>query len=181
MKKQLLVLSTFVTIALSGCGAGTNHKIQLNDNMGYHGKINYSSSGKVPKNLKIAENPTYKVGSKAIIKANHMEGMNRSKATIVGTYDTTAYVVSYISTIGGAKVKNHKWVIQEEIENAKDQTLQSGAEVTLKADHMKGMNEAKATIDLAEKTTVYMVDYITITGGDQVKNYKWVTESELSK
>ncbi|MEH7471494.1 YdhK family protein, partial [Priestia megaterium] len=42
------------------------------------------------------------------------------------------------------------------------------------------MKGAKATIDSAEKTTVYRVDYKPTTGGEKVKNHKWVTESELS-
>ncbi len=45
---------------------------------------------------------------------------------------------------------------------------------------MKGMDGAKAIIDSAEPTTVYMVDYTPTTGGEPVKNHKWVTESELS-
>lgn len=182
MKKHLLILGTIVTLALSGCGTSANDKNKSNDNMNNmnHEQMNHSSSGEVPQGLKAAENPTYKVGTQAIIKASHMEGMNGAKATIVGAYDTTAYVVSYTPTTGGKKVKNHKWVIQEEIENAGDKTLQPGTEVTLKADHMKGMNGAKATIDSYEKTTVYMVDY-TATNGEQVKNHKWVTEGELSK
>jgi len=28
--------------------------------------------------------------------------------------------------------------------------------------------------------TVYMVDYTSTTDGEEVKNHKWVTESELS-
>ncbi|MFB9759077.1 YdhK family protein [Ectobacillus funiculus] len=182
MKKQLLVLGTIVTLALSGCGTSTNDENKSSDNMNSmnHEQMNHSSSGEVPQGLKVAENPTYKVGTQATIKASHMAGMNEAKATIVGAYDTTAYVVSYTPTTGGAKVNNHKWVIQEEIENAGDKTLEPGTEVTLKADHMEGMNGAKATIDSAEKTTVYMVDYTT-TDGEQVKNHKWVTESELLK
>ena len=46
----------------------------------------------------MAENPTFKVGSKAIIKSEHMEGMKGAEATIVGAYDTVAYTVSYTST-----------------------------------------------------------------------------------
>jgi hypothetical protein len=38
----------------------------------------------------------------------------------------------------------------------------------------------RQTIDSAEHTTVYMVDYMPTTGGEMVKNHKWVTESELS-
>jgi hypothetical protein len=182
MKKQLLVLGTIVTLTLSGCGANTNDKDKSNDNMSNmnHEQTNHSSSSEVPQGLKVAENPTYKVGTQATVKASHMESMNGAKANNVVAYDTTDYVFSYKQTNGGAKVNNHKWVIQEEIENAGDKTLEPGTEVTLKADHMEGMNGAKAIIDSAEKTTVYMVDYTTA-DGEQVKNHKWVTESELSK
>jgi len=45
---------------------------------------------------------------------------------------------------------------------------------------MKGMEGATATIDSVEKTTVYMVDFTPVTGGEEVKDHKWVTESELS-
>jgi hypothetical protein len=45
---------------------------------------------------------------------------------------------------------------------------------------MNGMEGAKAVIDSAEPTTVYMVDFLSKTDGQAVKNHKWVTESELS-
>ncbi|MBR3217674.1 MAG: YdhK family protein, partial [Exiguobacterium sp.] len=56
--------------------------------------------------------------------------------------------------------------------------LSEGDEVVLAADHMEGMDGAEATIDTAEETTVYMVDYTT-EDGEEVTNHKWVTESEL--
>jgi Protein of unknown function (DUF1541) len=142
--------------------------------------MEHSSSGEVPAGLKDAQNPKYKVGSQAILKSDHMEGMNDAEATIVGAYDTTAYAVTYTPTTGGEPVKNHKWVIQQEIKDAGDKTLEPGTKVTLKADHMEGMMGAIGTIDSAEKTTVYMVDYTPTTGGEKVTNHKWVTESELS-
>lgn len=140
-----------------------------------------SSSAQVPKGLKTAQNPTFKVGSHAIVKADHMKGMYGAKATIVGAYDTIAYMVTYTPTTGGPVVKNHKWVIQEEIENAGTKPLKPGTKVTLEADHMKGMMGATGIIDSAEHTTVYMIDYTPTTGGPMVTNHKWVTESELSK
>lgn len=45
---------------------------------------------------------------------------------------------------------------------------------------MKGMEGAVAEIDSAEKTTMYMIDYTPTTGGEEVTNHKWITESELS-
>src|SRR5699024_3410172 len=123
------------------------------------------------------DNPTYKVGSQAIIESDHLMGMNGAEATIVGAYDTTVYTVSYTSTTGGGSVENHKWVIHEEIEEAGDESFEPGTEVTLNADHMEGMNGATAVIDSAEETTVYMVDFVATDSGEEVKNHKWVTES----
>ncbi|WML46936.1 YdhK family protein [Neobacillus sp. PS3-34] len=198
MKKQLFFfsLSAATIIGLSGCGNDTNHvdhskssKESKQQEMKHNKsgsmknmdmKHGHSGSGEVPENLKAAENPTYKIGSQAMIKADHMKGMMGAQATIVGAYTTTAYVVSYTPTTGGERVENHKWVIQEEIKNAGNQTIKPGTEVTIEADHMKGMKGAKAEIVSSEKTTVYMIDYTPTTGGAKVKNHKWVTESELS-
>lgn len=145
-----------------------------------HSGMNHSGSGEVPEGLKEAENPTYPVGSKAIINASHMSGMNGAEATISGAFDTTVYTVTYIPTTGGEPVKEHKWVIHEELENAGDEPFQTGDEVVLNAEHMEGMKGATATIDSAEQTTVYMVDYTDTETGEKVTYHKWVTESELS-
>lgn len=144
-----------------------------------HTNMNHSSSGELPEGLQVAKNPKFPVGSKAIIQANHMPGMNDAEATIVGAYDTTIYTVNYSPTSGGTTVNHHKWVIHEEIQDAGEPPLEKGTQVKLNADHMKGMMGALATIDSAEKTTVYMVDY-TFTTGEKIKNHKWVTESELT-
>ncbi|WP_394237566.1 YdhK family protein [Niallia oryzisoli] len=145
-----------------------------------HSNMDMSSSGEVPEGLKTAENPTYPVGSKAIIQSDHMEGMKGAEATIVGAYDTTVYTVSYTPTTGGERVENHKWVIHEELVDPGESPLEPGAEAKTDAAHMEGMAGATLEIDSAEQTTVYMVDFKTTTGGKEVKNHKWVTESELS-
>ncbi|OMF75972.1 YdhK family protein [Paenibacillus glucanolyticus] len=144
-----------------------------------HGSMNHSGSGEVPEGLKEAENPTYPVGTQAIIESDHMPGMKGAKATMVGAYDTTVYTISYTPTNGGPEVKNHKWVIQEELKDAGKEPLQPDTEVVVNAGHMEGMEGAIAVIDSAQQTTVYMVDF-TSTTGEEVKNHKWVTESELS-
>ncbi|MEH7413713.1 YdhK family protein [Neobacillus drentensis] len=179
------IVSLLFMFMLAACSNNSNEKSSDKSSNTAHesmdmGDMDHSGSGKVPEGLKKAENPTYKVGSQAIIKADHMEGMNGAEATIVGAYDTIAYAVTYTPTTGGEPVKNHKWVIQEEIKDAGDQTLEPGTKVTIEADHMDGMKGAAGTIDSAEKTTVYMVDYTPTTGGDKVTNHQWVTESELS-
>ncbi|WP_456300068.1 YdhK family protein [Salimicrobium humidisoli] len=139
-----------------------------------------SSTGVVPDSLEEAEDPTYEVGSQAIIEANHMPGMYGAEATIAGAFDTVAYSVTYNPTTGGDPVENHKWVIHEELEDSGEAPLEPGTEVTLDAEHMKGMDGATAEIESAVETTVYMIDFTTTTGGDPVENHKWVIERELS-
>ncbi|MBM7634270.1 hypothetical protein JOD17_003372 [Geomicrobium sediminis] len=80
----------------------------------------------IPEDLKEEDNPTYEVVERVIIKANHIKGMKGAEAMIVGAYDTTAYEISYTPTIGGPRVKNHKWLIQEEIKDAGEEMLQPG-------------------------------------------------------
>lgn len=178
MKKELLLVSTSLMLVLGACGNDKNEgqepKLEEMD----HGS--HSSSGDVPEGLKESVDSTYPVGSQAIITTGHMEGMEGAEATIVGAYDTTVYTISYTPTTGGEKVEDHKWVIHEEIKDAGSDPLEAGAKVTIEADHMEGMKGATATIDSAEQTTVYMVDYMPTNGGEEVKNHKWVTESELS-
>ncbi|MDN4607941.1 YdhK family protein [Sporosarcina highlanderae] len=185
MKTHLFILGLVMVIGLSGCGNKTTNEKSTDVTIetkqeDMEIEMNHSGSGEVPANLKVAENPTFKVGSEAIIETDHMKGMKGAVATIVGAYDTTAYAISYTPVTGGERVENHKWVIQEEIKDADDKTYEPGSEVTIEADHMKGMEGALAEIDSAEKTTVYMIDYTPTTGGEEVTNHKWVTESELS-
>ncbi|WP_232732368.1 YdhK family protein [Bacillus sp. mrc49] len=182
--KMPIVLSLLAALllVLGACSnnsenKGTEHKEEVDHN---DMDMDHSGSGDVPEGLKTEENPTYEVGSQVIIKTGHMESMKGAKATIVGAYDTTAYAVSYTPTTGGKKVENHKWIIQEEIKGAGEKTYEPGAEVILKASHMKGMDGAVAHIETAENTTVYMVDFTPASGGETVKNHQWVTESELS-
>src|SRR5699024_1454381 len=103
-----------------------------------------------------------------------MKGMKGAEGTIVGAYSTNVYAISYTPTTGGERVDNHKWVIQEEIKDTDNEVLDPGTEVTLEADHMKGMEGANATVDSVEETTVYMIDYTPTTGGEEVTNHKWV-------
>jgi len=181
-------VSLMAALLLSACAGTGNDETASKENASQedpphgtdHGEMNHSSSGDVPAGLEEAQHPTYPIGSKVIIHADHMPGMNGAEATVSGAFDTTVYTVTYTPTTGGNPVKNHKWVIHEEIENAGDEPFQPGDEVVLNADHMKGMKGAKATIDSAQQTTVYMVDYVDTKTGEQVTNHKWVTEDELS-
>ncbi|KAF1677688.1 hypothetical protein BTW01_17170 [Bacillus sp. SKDU12] len=182
-KKALGILMLSLVFVLSACGADNSakeSKPEKHSGSSSHEEMEHSGSADVPKELQESKKPKYKVGSQVIINASHMKGMKGAEATVTGAYDTTAYEVSYTPTNGGQRVDHHKWVIQEEIKDAGDKTLNPGDQVILEASHMKGMKGATAEIDSAEKTTVYMVDYTSTTTGEKVKNHKWVTEDELS-
>ncbi len=190
-KWMMGTLSLVAAVTLSACNTGDDmsdgsmdmdnaNEESMSEDSGDMMNMDHSGSGEVPDGLQEAENPTFEVGSQAIIETDHMEGMKGAEATIVGAFDTTAYALTYTPTDGGEPVENHKWVIHEELENPGDAPLEPGAEATISADHMEGMDGATATIDSAEETTVYMVDFVPTTGGEEVTNHKWVTESELS-
>lgn len=133
--------------------------------------------GPAPEGIETAASPTYPVGTEVTLTADHMEGMDGANATIAGAYDTYTYAVNFTPTTGGEPVKDHKWVVQQEIKDAGDERLADGTEVTLEAEHMEGMKGAKATIASSTEETVYMVDYES--DGMTMTNHKWVVESEL--
>lgn len=209
MKKLFVIFGITTALVLAGCDdtnkpvtttpANETNNTAINDqaavvNDAVNDKVNntvnnaandanmdHSSSGELPSNLKKADNPKYPVGSKATIKTDHMAGMNGAEATIVGAFDTVAYAVTYTPTTGGDKVEDHKWIIHEEIVDAKDSAYKKGDKVMTSADHMNGMANAEVTIDSVKPTTVYMVDYKDTKTGEPVNNHQWVTEDELSK
>ncbi|WP_404454112.1 DUF1541 domain-containing protein [Virgibacillus necropolis] len=189
MKSKKLIIGVLLivsTLIVAACGNDNEEKSQKenDENMsmdsGDHEGMEHSSSGEVPDDLEVAEDPKFEVGSQAILETDHMKGMQGAEATIVGAYDTIAYAISYTPTTGGERVENHKWVIQEEIVDAGGESLEPGTEVTINASHMKGMDGATAVIESAKQTTVYMIDYVPTTGEDKVTNHKWVTGGELS-
>jgi hypothetical protein len=153
----------------------TETSISSSDDMMMH-----HHSGEIPTGMKVAENPKYPVGTKVTLTATHMSGMENAQATIVGAYDTTIYEVSYQPTNGSAEVKNHKWVVQEELEDS-EKIASVGDTIVLEANHMDGMKGARATVDEAISGTVYVVDYEPTNGGNMVMNHMWVTEDEITE
>ncbi|MDI4646500.1 YdhK family protein [Cohnella hashimotonis] len=175
MKKTLLILGVTATLMLNGCARGANVEgMQAMDHQAH------ALSTATFEGLKKASAPAFPVGSKVTIHSDHMEGMNGAEGTVSGAFDTTLYAVTYKPATGGKTVHDHKWVIQEELKDAGEARYAPGDSVTLNADHMEGMMGAAATIDLVVKGTVYSVDYDPTTGGDTVKNHRWVSEDELS-
>ncbi|WP_218931253.1 YdhK family protein [Ruoffia halotolerans] len=150
-----------------------------------HGEMVHDDEGRLPGNIKIEREPTYKVGDDVQINATHMPGMEGAEGTVIAAFDTTAYEISYTPTDDSEPIENHRWIVQEEIAEAADQEdadapFEVGDEVTVEAYHMPGMEGATATIDAVNETTVYLVDYIDTESGEEVINHKWVTEDELA-
>lgn len=172
MKKLLSIVGLAACLTLSACGSGESEHS--------HGGHSHSGSGEVPAGMVAADSPRYPVGSQAIIAADHMPGMNGAIATITGAFETTLYAVSYDPTNGTSRVTGHEWVVHEELKDPGSAPLEVGAKATLEAEHMEGMKGAVATVDAAEHTTAYLVDYVPTTGGEAVVNHMWVAESELA-
>ncbi len=144
---------------------------------GMAGHEHAPDGGPAPEGITPATGPTYPVGTKVILTAGHMPGMQGAEAVISGAFDTTTYSVSYMPTTGGHRVVDHRWVVHEELENAGSAPMADGMAVVLNAEHMTGMSGAKATIDSSTAETAYMVDVDA--DGMTMSNHKWVVESEI--
>lgn len=180
--KKIVITGLCSLFLLAGCGDEGEEVTKENKSAETeHAHMSHmDDGGKIPEGLAEAKDPKFEVGSKAVLEADHMSGMKGAEATIVGAFDTTVYAVTYTSADDGEKVENHKWVIHEELE-ATDGKGIVGSNVKLNANHMEGMDGAEAIIESSEDTTVYMVDYTSLTDGAEVKNHKWVTETELTE
>ena len=51
--------------------------------------MDHGDGGPVPAGMKPASDPKYPVGSKVILTADHMEGMDGARASVVGAYATS--------------------------------------------------------------------------------------------
>jgi hypothetical protein len=125
-------------------------------------------------------NPLYPVGAEVVIETDHMSGMQGAKGVVSGAYDTTLYAVDYIAS-DGMVVKNHRWVIAEEIENSAGKIFAVGDTVTLGQGHMESMGGVgmQAVIAQVVQGPAYMVDYDPADGSARVTNHQWVAEFEL--
>lgn len=170
------------SLALAGCSAGDDpaepSASQSEDAPGGHGGMDHpADGGSVPEGMTEAVDPEYPVGTEVTLTADHMDGMDGATAIIVGAYDTHTYAIDYTPVGGGEPVTDHKWIVHEELQNLGEERLAAGTEVTVTADHMDGMDGAKATIASSTDETVYVVDYEA--GDMEMTNHKWVVESEI--
>ena len=137
-----------------------------------------ADGGPAPEGMIAADNAKFPVGTEVKVLADHMPGMKGAEGKVVGVFNTTTYSVSYTPTDGSEPVKDHRWVVHEELENPGEAPLADGSEITINAEHMAGMKGAKGTVDYSTQEPVYMVDIDE--DGMTMKNHKWVTESELA-
>lgn len=182
MSRRPIIFTTAVVaaLALAGCGTNTsNDSTSHSSSSEGHSMASHSmDGGSAPAGIVDANAPKYPVGTEVTLTTDHMEGMKGAPAKIVGAYKTTTYAVDYTPTNGGTPIKNHKWVVQEELKDAGKTPLKVGDKAVLEADHMPGMKGAEATISQVTDQTVYMVDYEA--NGMTMKNHKWVTEDEIA-
>lgn len=143
----------------------------------HEGMDHPADGGPPPEGIRTAADPAYPVGTKVILTADHMPGMDGAEATISGAFTTTTYSVTYTPSTGGDPVVDHRWVVHEEFVNPGDAPLPIGATAVMQAEHMTGMQGAEATIAGATSETVYMVDLEA--DGMTMTNHKWVVESEV--
>src|SRR5699024_6474623 len=155
-------------LVLTGCSTGGDQEQATPSSTSEHEGHGSSGSdgggmehpmdgGPAPSGIEKAASPKYPVGTEVTLTADHMESMDGANATIVGAFDTYTYAVNFTPTTGGDPIKDHKWVVQEELKDAGDQRLADGTEATLEAEHMEGMKGAQATIASSTDETVYMV------------------------
>ena len=106
-----------------------------------------ADGGPAPEGMAPADNAKFPVGSEVKVLADHMPGMKGAEGKVVGVFNTTTYSVSYTPTDGSEPVKDHRWVVHEELENPGEAPLADGSEITINAEHMAGMKGAKGTVD----------------------------------
>lgn len=179
MVKKLSFIIVASALVLSACSTSSKEGSKADKQEDHMEHMNHKSENGSPDNMKATNDSKFKKGDKVTITAGHMDGMKNANGTVKNAYNTYAYEVSYTPNNGGKKVKNHKWVVNEEIAKAPKTGFKKGDTVKLEADHMPGMKDAKAQIDNVEKTTVYIVDYKSTENNKMVKNHKWMTADEL--
>lgn len=178
---RLTAITLATAVALSGCSNGSapsDHASSEASDGAHAGMDHPMDGGPAPAGITAAQEPTYPVGTQVMITADHMDGMTGATATISGAFDTTAYAVSYTPTDGGEPVTDHRWVVQEELQDPGAAPVADGTDVVISADHMPGMEGAHGTIDSSTDETVYMVDYEA--DGMSITHHKWVVESEVA-
>lgn len=128
-----------------------------------------------------AANPAYPVGTDALLAADHMPGMKGAIARISGAFDTVLYAINYTRSDTAEVVKDHRWIIQEEIKGHGEVPYKAGDVVTLLPGHISGMGGEGVQAEIVEVMpgVAYMVDFTPTDGTERVINHQWLSEAEL--
>src|SRR5699024_148326 len=158
MIKKLFFMILGSLLILSACSNNDEKDKDTNDQKS-ESHMKHNDESKVPEDMKSTNEGEFKVGDKVTITAGHMPGMKGAEATVKGAYKTYAYVVSYKHTNVNKKVNNQKYILKEEIKDARNDGCSYGDTVRLDASHLSGMKGATSSIYRVKWTTVYVVDY----------------------
>lgn len=128
-----------------------------------------------------AANPEYPVGTEVLLAANHMPGMQGAIARVSGAFETTLYAITYTRRDTGEVVKDHKWVIHEEITGHGEDPFSVGEIITLLPGHISGMGGEGVQAEITELSpgVAYMVDFSPVDGSEHITGHQWVSEEEL--
>lgn len=76
-------------------------------------------------------------------------------------------------------VKDDTGSVPLDLKIAENPAFPVGSKVKIFANHMEGMKGAEGVVVAVYDTTAYSISYRPTTGGEEVKNYKWVIHEEL--
>ncbi|CAK1232975.1 YdhK family protein [Fructobacillus fructosus] len=151
-------------------------KMKMDDqNMNMDGMKMKMDGSPAPRGLKPAENAKFEKGSKIVIESDHMPGMKGAHGTVAGVYDSKLYIVDFMDTATQKEVKNHKYVVDQEI----DGQHEVGSKVMIEADHMEGMKGAKGEIVGIVDGPAYMVNFKPTNSNMMATNHKWLSQNDL--
>lgn len=190
-----IVVAFIAVLALGGCSRNnsSSHSMSSSSHMMDSSQMMSSSSGQMssdsmemdhnrheakPENMTAAKDPKFAVGDQVKVTDAHMDLMKGVTATVTGVYDTTLYQVTFTPENSHMQMKNHKWVVTEEIKG--NGNYKKGDKVTLEADHMKGMKGQKASITGVHEGPAYMINFKPNDGSEKFVNHKWVSENEIA-
>lgn len=150
------------------------------EDMDSHMEMAHNRNEEAPTNMTEATNPLYPVGSKVHMTEPHMPSMGGVTAEVTGAYDTTLYTVTFTPKDSDMEMKDHKWVVAEEMvaEDGKE-SFENGDTVILKAEHMEGMKDQDAVVTGKQAGPAYMVSFEPNDGSEPFTNHKWMSEDEL--
>ncbi|CAI2651521.1 hypothetical protein AKUA2003_12790 [Apilactobacillus kunkeei] len=181
MKKKSLITSLSVAALSLSLASGVAASADSMSNMNMHDS--HMSS------MKMSKKSTKKATKKAAKKSSKKSSMKMTKKTTAKkssmkmTKKSSKKMNMKHSMMSGMMMDglemNMNSKLPKGLKKATHTKFHVGQKVILKAKHMEGMYNAKATVAGVYKTNLYEIDFMPTNGGKMVKNHKWVVSSEL--